>query len=189
MDLTWLVANYRVDIREDFYMELCLNVDRKKILERAPFEKEGFGRDFLLARYRLVSEDEDMGCMEWEVYFDLHAGDETLTGLFDANLLSCIKKKRRILEEVLQEYPPNNWDVPRVREMPEYRWLFEKRAFDAVIPILRKWDHAILYVEMESLTCKDREGKPKKYVYHTRAHEGERFYGGENIMLSLRKQD
>ena len=58
-----------------------------------------------------------------------------------------------------------------------------------MIPILRKWDHAILYVEMESLTCKDREGKPKKYVYHTRAHEGELFYGGENIMLSLRKQD
>ena len=152
MDWKEIKAVYHVDVDPDLYIEIHLNAERNKVEERAKYEEEGFGKEWLLCEFWIVKQNQDPYLESedkymWERCFSLATKAEGILGIFDENFYQMTKLYRRSGLPGLETYYEKNMPAPT-----EYRWLYYQKEAAAVLPVLRMLGLATLRMEILSKT-------------------------------------
>jgi len=128
-------ANYHIDLDQEVFLELRINAD--KVNAEDP--------DSLVCELWIVNTGTDEKLMR-EYDFVLSSEEISITDLFDHNLYRIMSRYRKKGLPELSLWPHK-----------EYRWLYYKREFEAVLPVLRQWGHAKLDYEFEELSQSGKE--------------------------------
>ena len=115
-------ANYHIDLDQEVFLELRINAD--KVNAEDP--------DSLVCELWIVNTGTDEKWMR-EYDFVLSSEEISITDLFDHNLYRITSRYRKEGLPALSLSPSQH---------KEYRWLYYKREFEAVLPVLRQWGHA-----------------------------------------------